>query len=334
MSDPITAPTLHVADAYPAQALRVISGANLGDMLEEADLLCPGDVYRLTRAARMQALHVSVEQGAAQVAEGATLGLPGDCVAVQARLRFMASTGRDATALLIALGVPDMGGALCLLPLHGLEAGQDLTLIGIDPVARDGLQDLPSRDLRALGIARDTRVSRGDGRLVPVQELRPGDTVLTRDSGAQPILSIQSRTVPATGPETPIVIAAGRLGNPATAILAPQQRVFFYQHAEARLTETAEILLRAGALTGTRDVARRPGGYVEYFVLVLAAHEILYVEGIPCESLELSAEARNNLPAALSRAVDQATPGLQHAPHLAEEADEAMAAAMARALLG
>lgn len=334
MSDPSSAPTVHVADAYPAEALRVISGANLGDMLEEAELLCAGDVYRLTRAARLLALHVAVEGGAAQVARDSALGLPGDRVAAQARLRFMASTGREATALLIALGTPDMGGSLCLLPLHGLDAGQDLTLIGIDPVARGGLLEMPRKDVRALGIARDTRVARGDGRLVPVQDLRPGDRVLTRDSGAQPILSIQNRTVPASGQETPVVIGAGRLGNAGTVVMAPQQRLFFYQHADARLTETAEILLRAGALTGSRDIARRPGGYVEYFVLVLGSHEILYVEGIPCESLEMSATARGNLPPALSQAVEQAAPGLHHAPHFAEEADADTAAAMARALLG
>ena len=145
---------------------------------------------------------------------------------------------------------------------------------------------------------------------------------------------MHTRTVPAKGGEAPIVVAAGRLGNPQPLMLAPQQRLFFYQHGQDRLTETSEILIRAAFLSGTHDIARRQGGYVEYFVLVMEAHEILYVEGVPCESLELSSTARTHLPDSLTRDVEAEFPGLRHAPHLAEEADTDTADAMTRILMG
>lgn len=335
MSDPAAPPQVQTAQVYAAGALRVIAGANLGDGLEPADVLCLGDLYRLGRGATLQPLQVVAHsRGFAQVAQGAALGAPGDPVVVQARLRFMSETGTDASGLLLALGDPDLGGALCLLPLAGLQAGTEYTLIGIDEVAGTEAGHLPRADLNALGLARGTRVAAADGQLVAVEDLRPGDLLLTRDSGARPLLSVHCRTVPASGAETPVVVEAGRLGNPQPMMLAPQQRLFFYQHGQDRLTETSEILVRAAALSGTGEIARRPGGYVEYFVLVLEAHEILYVEGVPCESLELSSSARGHLPEALTRDVDAESPGLQHSPHFAEEADTETAAAMTRMLLG
>lgn len=335
MRAPSAPPRIQTAQVYGADAMRVIAGANLGDMLESADGLCLGDLYRLRRAAQMGWLRVVAQDGgAAQVAEDSAQGVPGDAVSAQARLRFMSASGADAAGLLVALGVPEMGGTLCLLPLHGLTPGQDYTLIGIDTPGTGGAQPLPRSDLNALGLARGTRIAAADGKLVPVEQLRPGDRLLTRDNGARPLLSVHSRTVPALGAETPVVIAPGRLGNPQALMLAPQHRLFFYQHGQDRLTETSEILVQAAALTGTGDIARRKGGYVEYFVLVLDAHEILYVEGVPTESLEWSATARAHLPDGLAQDVETESPGLRHAPHFAEEADTDTAAAMVRTLLG
>lgn len=323
------------AEAFAGTAFRVIAGANMGDTLETDEGLSPGDRYRLASGTQPLVLRVQQDaDGKVRVAGGSEVGQAGAVARVAAHLRFIADTGVEAAGLLIAFNGLEKPAPACLLPLHGVRPGQDMTLIGIDTGGSAGtLRDLPRADMRALGVARDTRVSRSDGALVPVQDLTAGDRLLTRDSGALPLLFIHARTVPATGPETPVVIAPGRLGNPAPLVLAPYQRIFFYQQGATRLADGAELLVRARALAGSRGIARRPGGYVEYFVLGLATHEVLYTEGVPCESLEVTDATRALLPSALTGQLTTDMPDLRHAPHHAQEADDAMAAAMARALL-
>lgn len=324
-------PITYAAQVFAADAFRVVVGANLGDHMDHPDWLCLGDTYRLTRQARTALLRFvpGPDQRPSRIAPGSDMGAPGAPVMIAARLRFMSQSGHQAEAMLMLIGPnqedPDQ---ICILPLHGMGTGCNYTLLGVDV----SNHVLPRQDTDSLGFAQDTRVTLADGALVQVQDLRVGDLLLTRDSGAQPLRMIHHRTVPAQGADAPVVIPAGKMGNPADLVLAPHQRLFFYQQGQDRLTEAAEILVRAGRLVDMHSALRRQGGYVDYYALVLDRHEILYAEGLPCESLDASDTARPRLPCDLARGLDITLPGLRHMPHVAEDAADADLVALARAL--
>ncbi len=126
------------------------------------------------------------------------------------------------------------------------------------------------------------RTLRGE---VPVEDLRPGDLVLTADHGARPLSWTGSRTVPATGAAfAPIRIAKGTLGNDRDLMVSPEHRLLVRDaHAEL-LFGVAEVLVAARHLIDGRRIRQQPGGMVTYYHLLFDRHELIWAEGALCES--------------------------------------------------
>ncbi len=128
-----------------------------------------------------------------------------------------------------------------------------------------------------------TRIMTPDGE-VPVESLRPGDRVITRDHGAQPLRWTGSRKVAAEGDHAPIRIAAHTFGVHRTLMVSPQHRVLIQDSLSELLFGDAEVLVAAKHLVNDRTVTRRPGGAVEYVHLLFEQHQVVYSEGLPTES--------------------------------------------------
>lgn len=123
------------------------------------------------------------------------------------------------------------------------------------------------------------------GGTVPVETLQPGDLVLTRDHGAQPIRWIGCRTVPGTGPLAPVRFAPGAIGNPEELRVSPQHRMLITGwRAELQFGET-ECLCPAIALIDGDRIHRAPCREVTYVHLLFDAHQIVEAGGVPSESL-------------------------------------------------
>ncbi len=126
---------------------------------------------------------------------------------------------------------------------------------------------------------------------VPVETLTPGDMVLTRDSGPQPLRWIGRRTVPARGDLAPIRIAAGTFGDHDTLMVSPQHRVLVRDGLAELLFGEPEVLVAAKHLVNDRTVLRRPGGLVSYVHLLFDRHEIVFSAGLPTESFQPGPQA-------------------------------------------
>ncbi|MDQ1900705.1 Hint domain-containing protein [Paracoccus sp. WLY502] len=127
-----------------------------------------------------------------------------------------------------------------------------------------------------------------------VEEIGPGDLVMTRDNGPRPVRWTGRRHVGATEMAErpalcPIRIAAGALGPnvPAQDLLVSQQhRILVRSAIAARMFEAQELLIAAKHLTGIEGidiVTDAPG--VTYVHLMFDAHEILVSNGAETESL-------------------------------------------------
>ena len=132
--------------------------------------------------------------------------------------------------------------------------------------------------------AAETRVATPDGAR-RVVDMRAGDLVVTLDRGAQPVRWVGAQSVQGTGPNAPVEIALGALGNTAPLRLS-QQHLVLWRSAMAELLFAAEeVLVPIRALIDGRNVRLRPCRQVTYVHLMLDRHELLLAEGAPCESL-------------------------------------------------
>lgn len=305
--------TRYRCHVLPPSAFRVVSGANEGDPLTAPDTLVPGDVYVVKPGARVRALEVATERTTQRhrVASGSGFGPAGAQIDVVARAGFFSPQGESVDVLLLMI---ERAG-LAALPLEPLPHGVEFVLADVG----DAPEGIRLSEVLSVGLARGTMITLSNGGQKAVEDLAPGDLLLTRDHGGQPLRQVIHRTLRAVGPYAPVVIPKGLMNNDVDMILSQHQRLFLYQTDPGeRLTATAETLVRADHLVDGERVFVREGGFTDYFTLVLDNHEMVYAEGIPVESLEVSSETREVLPDEVAEAVD---PALSHTPHVGTEAD-------------
>ena len=119
----------------------------------------------------------------------------------------------------------------------------------------------------------------------PIETLRPGDLVVTRDHGLQPIRWIQSRTVPAIDRFAPIRIRQNVLtGLESDLLVSPQHRMLFQGYSAELLFGETEVLVSARHLIDNKAVTREEGGMVTYIHMMFDQHEIVFAEGAATES--------------------------------------------------
>lgn len=118
----------------------------------------------------------------------------------------------------------------------------------------------------------------------PVEQLEPGDLVVTRDHGPQPLRWIGSRTVAAKGVMAPVRIAGGALGDHRTVLVSPQHRVLVQDVLAHLMFEEPEVLAAARHLVNGQSIRVVEGGTITYVHLLFDRHEIIRANGLLSES--------------------------------------------------
>lgn len=306
----------HACQVFASDAIYVIHGVNGGDGLAGPHEVCQGDLYALEEAAVPLRMVLSRGPDGQRIASGSQIGTPGEGVRLVARYTLLASDASRVELLYLEL---DSGPGVAL-PLSPMGIGLDYTLIDIDASP----EDVALADLLCVSFARGTMITLADGRQCAIEDLTPGERVLTRDHGAEPLRWVGKATLRAVGAFAPIVISAGTLGNIGDLIVSPHHRIFLYQRNRRPGLETAEILIQAKHLVDDEKVFQREGGYIDYFSLVFDHHEIIYAEGVPAESLMVNDATVRHLPAELASELRQRFPGLAQSQHFGTEASRQM----------
>jgi len=119
----------------------------------------------------------------------------------------------------------------------------------------------------------------------PVEDLRPGDLVLTRDNGLQPVRWAGQRTVPGRGKLAPIRLRKGLItGQQADLLVSPQHRFLMQGYKIEMYTGSTEALVAARHLTSTDLAFREERDEVTYVHILFDQHEVILAEGAPTES--------------------------------------------------
>ena len=188
--------------------------------------------------------------------------------------------GRPVTWDDAVIGTDGNGNAVITFP--AVTGGPTITLVGMtfNAVGRSLLH--------AMGVpcfTAGTRIETPHGP-VPVESLRAGDLVLTRDHGAVPVLWAGGRMLSRAELEAepgllPVAICENALGWHEPLLLSPQ-------HAVLALTEQGERLVRARHLADLGDPRfriARGKRRVSYHHILLERHGIVTANGLACETL-------------------------------------------------
>ncbi|MCC7321564.1 MAG: Hint domain-containing protein [Rubellimicrobium sp.] len=138
-----------------------------------------------------------------------------------------------------------------------------------------------------------TLIATGQGE-VAVEDMRPGDPVLTRDNGLCPPLWIGRRDLSAAEvaaqPDLAAVrVAAGALGpgQPAAElVVSPQHRILISDPRAELWFGAHEVLVPAIHLVGRPGITRTRPGAVSYIHLLFARHEVILSNGAWSESFQ------------------------------------------------
>ncbi|OIQ44069.1 MAG: hypothetical protein BM558_09250 [Roseobacter sp. MedPE-SW] len=280
--------------AYPADQFQVEIGANMGDSLSVLDELMLDDIYQLSPGAEPKRLALaSSADGSVYVAQGTELGSVGAQLHLDCALTLMPHSGDNIEALvMVEVDHDGLIAAIYLLPLAPMQAQHSYTLVRAE-------QDSARRKLAQMAcvsFTRGTRITMATGAQKPIEDLKPGDRVLTRDEGVQELRWIGQTTSRAVGRMAPVLIRAGVLNNAADLLVSPDHRLMVYQRHDELGTGSPELLVRARDLVNGSGVVVQDGGFVDYFQLLFDRHHIVYAEGIAAESLFLDSMTQPALP--------------------------------------
>lgn len=168
-------------------------------------------------------------------------------------------------------------------------------------------------------VAKGTKIATSVGAM-PVENLKSGDLVMTRDSGLQPVRWVGRRNLMAGDlsrhPDwAPVRIPAGTLGagNPQEDLLvSPNHRILITNNRATLYVGEAEVLVAASHLLGVPGIHRCPMDQVSYFQVLFDQHEVILSNGAWTESFQPSALSLGAIDAAQRAEVLALFPELQH----------------------
>ena len=288
---------MQTVPVYSAESFRVENGANLGDPISTSEDLCLDDCYALHSAAPRQRLPLLLDDDGLRVGKNGDVGAFMNRLFLDCVITLMSTSGKVIDAIVaVEVDESDMIARTYLLPLCPIDPKIEYTLINVN---RDTAEEKFAQ-IACVSFVKGTRITLATGEMIPIEDLKAGDSVITRDAGVQEIKWVGHSTVRATGEFAPVVIKAKALHNENDLIVSPEHRLFIYQRSDQLGTGRAETLVRASQLVDGKDVTRLDSGFVDYYQLLFDDHHIIYAEGIAAESLLFDHRTRSALP-------DQAT---------------------------
>jgi hypothetical protein len=285
----------------------------MGDGLGVFDDLVLDDIYELATESRALRLGLVADvDGSFRVHGDTQMGTPGAQLYLDCALTLMPGSGPNVDALvMVEVDGDHLITEIYILPLAPLQAETGYRLVSAN---RDRARATLAQ-AACIAFSRGTHITMGTGEQRPIESLRAGDRVLTRDAGIQDVTWVGQTTTRAVGAMAPILIRANVLNNTRDLLVSPDHRLMIYQRHDELEAGCPELLVRAADLVNGTSVVVRDGGYVDYFQILFERHHIIYAEGIAAESLLLDPVSRTALPEDLLIEITaQAAHGVSHAP--------------------
>lgn len=158
-----------------------------------------------------------------------------------------------------------------------------------------------------LGLVRGTRVMTTRGE-VPVERLRLGDRIVTRDRGMQSVRWIGRQLRKVTARNAPVIFQAGAISNARDLLVSSETRVVVKGADALARYGAKEVLVPARQLIDGLSVTRAIPGEIVFYQIVTDRHEIIYAEAAAVESFLADEIGQNALDPATRSTLQAALP--------------------------
>jgi len=145
----------------------------------------------------------------------------------------------------------------------------------------------------------------------PVEALRSGQEVVTANDAQSPILWVGERTLLGVGASAPVIFEPGTIGNERRLAVSQNHRIMLASPWAQLYFAEHEVFVPAKALVNGVSIYTETRRQVSYHHILLPAHEVLFAEGAPCESLHLGDVAFARLSGEAKAEVAQYIPHLK-----------------------
>ncbi|MGH1454388.1 MAG: Hint domain-containing protein [Paracoccaceae bacterium] len=203
----------------------------------------------------------------------------------------------------------------------GLLDWEDVTYTNTDPGALSGTATLTDGTVVNFSNLEDVIICFASGTRIltphgprPVETLRPGDMVLTRDHGMQPIRWTGQRTVRGMGDFAPIRIKSGVMNNARDLWVSPQHRMLHTSSAANLYFDSPEVFLTAKHMVDGINITQESRDMVGYHHIMFDHHEVVFAEGAPSESFHPGAQGLRALSDASRADLFEKFPALRSDP--------------------
>ncbi len=234
---------------------------------------------------------------------------------------FTVTDGIGAYTLML-VGVPEAARPLLISTGPLPPANTDLWVArGIEPKPETNVMTDSPTGVICFTPGTLLRTPEGDR---PVEDLREGDWIDTKDGGQQEIVWIGARRM--TGarlyamPELrPVRIRDGALGNDdpkGDLVVSPRHKVLVQGAVAQALFNTDEVLVAAEDLINDRSVGRDHGlREVTYVHLLLPRHHIVWANGVETESFHPASTDLATVEPGQRARLSAIMPGIEADPH-------------------
>ncbi|MEP3347949.1 MAG: Hint domain-containing protein [Litoreibacter sp.] len=141
----------------------------------------------------------------------------------------------------------------------------------------------PVDDLGPPCFVRGTLIQTPNGR-VPIETLKVGDLVTTRDNGDQVLTWVGTARTHGQAQFSPVRFEIGSCGNTEVLEVSQQHQMLLVAPMNDLNFGTNEVLVAAKHLVGNEGVELSPRAHVDYIHLMFSQHEIICANGAWSES--------------------------------------------------
>ena len=263
---------------YTGTQFSVVHGLNYGDPLSSKADLYLDDVYRLKTKA--QPTRLTVQTAATgrrhRVAPHSAIGAIGAAVHLDCQITLISDAGHTFDALIFVEVELGEIKQVYLSAFAMLQPDTDYRLIGIDrhvdPAKLVELHD------PVFILARKLTLTAGS--LCAVEDLTPGQKILTHDFAEQKVSCVEIKTQRAQGKNRPIRISKSHFGTDQDLIISAEHRILCPQTNGSY----GGRFLKAKDLCNGTKIDSVAAGFVDCVQIRFATEHVIFANGIAVQS--------------------------------------------------
>ena len=285
---------------YTGTQFSVVHGLNYDDPLSSKADLYLDDVYRLKTKAQPTRLTLQTAPTGRRhrVAPHSAIGAIGAAVHLDCQITLISDAGHTFDALIFVEVELGEIKQVYLSAFATLQPDTDYRLIGIDR----HVDPAKLVELHDPVFYPGTQITLTDGSLCAVEDLKPGQKILTHDFAEQKVSCVEIKTQRAQGKNHPIRISRSDFGTDKDLIISAEHRILCPQTNGSYGVR----FLKAKDLCNGITIDWVAAGFVDCVQIRFATEHLIFANGIAVQShmggADLESETSEKLPRAVQSA--------------------------------